>query len=196
MNIVILGKGNMGKPMAALAQKAGHEVQSFGSEGASVEALGKAEIVVMAMKYPQAIEVVSEPAVAQALSGKLVIDVTNPLADDFMSLTLGYTSSAAEEIAARLPGAHVVKAFNTVFASVLALRAEGREVSVPIFVAGDDEDAVGAVVALVQAFGLEAIPAGALKNARYLEPMTEQLIQLGYGLGLGDLIGFGVVRVA
>jgi predicted dinucleotide-binding enzyme len=76
------------------------------------------------------------------------------------------------------------------------LRAEGHEVSVPVFVAGDDEDAVGEVVALVQAFGFEAIPAGSLKNARYLEPMVEQIIQLGYGLGHGDKIGFGLVKQA
>lgn len=196
MNIVVLGKGNMGKPIAALAQKAGHIVQSFGSEGASIESFGKADIVFIAMKYPQALEFANEPAIAQSLSGKVVIDVANPLADDFMSLTVGHTSSAAEEIAGRLPGARVVKAFNTVFAAVIALRAEAREVPVPVFVAGDDEDAVGTVVALVQAFGFEPISAGTLKNARYLEPMTEQLIQLGYGLGQGDRIGFGLVRAA
>lgn len=196
MNIVILGKGNMGKPLAVLAQKAGHNVQSYGREGASIDALGKADIVIIAMKYPQTLEVVSEPAIVRALSGKIVIDVTNPLADDFMSLTVGHTSSAAEEIASRLPGARVVKAFNTVFAAVLALHAQGQKVSVPVFIAGDDESAVGTVITLVQNLGFEAVLAGALKNARYLEPMTEQLIQIGYGLGQGDRIGFGLVREA
>ncbi|MFT3691204.1 NADPH-dependent F420 reductase [Paenirhodobacter sp.] len=194
MTIVVLGKGNMGAPIAALARKARHEVLSFGREGAPVKALEQAGIVVIATKYPKAIEIVSDPAVARVLARKIVIDVTNPLADDFMSLTLGHATSAAEEIAARLPGAHVVKAFSTVFAAVLALRAEGREVSVPVLVAGDDTEAVGAVIALAQAFGLEAIPAGALQNARYLEPMTEQLIQFGYGLGMGDRIGLALVR--
>ncbi len=196
MKIVVLGKGHMGGPLAALSRKAGHEVASFGREGAPVAALAGADIVVIATKYPQAIELVGKPAVTQALAGKVVIDVTNPLADDFMSLTVGHTSSAAEEIAARLPGARIVKAFNTVFAAVLAARAEGQPVSVPVFVAGDEGDAVDTVVALVEAFGLKAVRAGGLRNARYLEPMTEQLIQLGYGLGMGDRIGFGIVTAA
>lgn len=193
MNIVILGKGNMGTPIAVLAKKAGHGVQSFGREGAPVEALENADIVVMATKYRQALDLAGEPAIAGALSGKIVIDVTNPLADDFMSLTVGHTTSAAEEIARLLPGARVVKAFSTVFAAVMKLRAEGLDVPVAVFIAGDDEDAVGNVVSLVQAFGFEAIPAGPLENARYLEPLTELLIQLGYGLGHGDRIGFGLV---
>lgn len=194
MDIVVLGKGNMGKPIANLAQKAGHDVRSFGSEGASVQALADADIVVIATKYSQAVDIVSTPALASALSGKIVIDITNPLAEDFMSLTIGHTTSAAEEIAKRLPDAHVVKAFSTIFAAVLALRAEGQDVPIPVFVAGGHSAAVETVVTLVQAFGLKAIPAGGLKNARYLEPMTELLIQLGYGLGLGDRIGFDVIK--
>jgi len=171
-----------------------HGLEAFGSEGASFEALSGADIVVIATKYGQALELAAAPGVAEALAGKVVIDVTNPLASDFMSLTVGHTSSAAEEIARRLPGARLVKAFNTVFASVIALRAEGQAVSVPVFVAGDDTDAVDTVAALVRECGFEAIPAGPLANARYLEPMTEQLIQLGYGLGHGDKIGFALVE--
>ncbi|WP_322965637.1 NADPH-dependent F420 reductase [Sphingomonas fuzhouensis] len=193
MNIVILGKGNMGAPIAALAAKAGHDVQSFGREGAPIEALESADLVVIATKYQQALDLAAVPDTASALSGKIVVDVTNPLADDFMSLMVGHTTSAAEEIARLLPGARVVKAFSTVFAAVLKRRAEGAETAVPVFIAGDNEDAVGTVASLAQAFGFEAIAVGPLKNARYLEPMTELMIQLGYGLGRGDQIGFGLV---
>lgn len=194
MQIIILGKGNMGRPIAALAENAGHGVEIYGREGAAPETLARADIIIIATKYEQALEVVANPAIARALSGKVVIDLTNPLAPDFMSLTVGHTSSAAEEIARALPGARVVKAFNTVFATVIALRAEGQKITVPVFVAGDDESAVGTVIALVQDFGFETIFAGALTNARYLESMTEQLIQLGYGLGHGDRIGFAMVK--
>ena len=54
------------------------------------------------------------------LRGKAVIDITNPLTADYMGLTVGHSTSAAEEIAKAVPGAEVVKAFNTVFAQVLA----------------------------------------------------------------------------
>ncbi|MGF6921810.1 hypothetical protein [Paraburkholderia sp. 40] len=53
-----------------------------------------------------------------SLEGKVLVDVTNPLTDDYMGLTIGHTTSAAEEIA-KLTGASVVKAFNTLFAQVL-----------------------------------------------------------------------------
>jgi hypothetical protein len=68
----------------------------------------------------------------------VVIDITNPHSADNMGLTIGHTTSAAEEIAKAIPGAQVVKAFNTVFAQVLAEGADfgvGRKVSV--FVASD-----------------------------------------------------------
>ena len=187
MNIVILGKGNMGQPLAVLAEKAGHAVSTFGS---------KDNAVVLATKYEQALAIAQAPGISGALAGKVVVDITNPLTSDFMSLTVGHTTSAAEEIALRLPGAKLVKAFNTIFAALLIKRAAGERVPVPVFVAGDDSDAVDTVSKLVAAFGFEAIKAGALANARYLEPMTEMMIHLGYGLGHGDKIGFALVELA
>ena len=56
------------------------------------------------------------PALAGRLAGKVVIDITNPLTADYMGLTIGHDTSAAEEIAKAVPGAEVIKAFNTVFA--------------------------------------------------------------------------------
>lgn len=195
MQIVILGKGNMGRPLAALAEGAGHSVTSFGGAGDPLPALATADLVILAMKYEQALAFAERPGVAAALNGKAVIDITNPLAPDFMSLTVGHTSSAGEEIARRLPGARVVKAFNTLFAAVLARRAEGGAVEIPVFVAGDDEGAVQTVMDLAASFGLKAVKSGPLANARYLEPMTEMMIHLGYALGHGDRIGFGLLTV-
>jgi hypothetical protein len=192
MKIVILGKGNMGTPMALLVQKIGHQVENFDSKADPVAALRAADIVILATKYEQAIALGSNRAVVEALIGKTVVDISNPLAADYMSLTVGHTSSAGEEIARHLPGAHVVKAFNTIFSALLSERAAGRRVDVPVFVAGDHEPATRVVAELARAMGFTAIPAGSLSNARYLEPMAELMIQLGYGLGHGDRIGFAL----
>lgn len=196
MNIVVLGKGNMGAPMAKLATQAGHAVRTFDSKENPTGALKDAELVIVATKYEQALDLVSEREIAAALADKIVVDITNPLTPDYMGLTVGHTASAAEEIAARLPEARVVKAFNTVFSTLMAKRAEGGEVRVPVFVAGDDGDAVEKVTAFARAAGFDAIVAGGLSNSRYLEPMAELMIQIGYGLGHGDRIGFGLVKEA
>ena len=124
------------------------------------------------------------------MAGKIVVDLTNPLTADYMALTVGHTSSAAEEISRRLPGVHVVKAFNTVFAALLKKRAEGGEVEVPVFVASDHGPSKETVINLARSMGFVTIPSGPLSNARYLEPMAELMIQFGYGLGHGDQVGF------
>lgn len=196
MNIAILGKGNMGAPLARIVQAAGHQVDSFGSADDPRSALTEADAVIFAMKYDQALAFAARPGVAEALRGRIVIDITNPLAPDFMSLTVGHDTSGGEEIARLLPGARTVKAFNTIFASVLADHADGKPSALPVFVAGDDAAAVDAVTELIGGMGFETIAAGPLSNARYLEPMSEMMIQLGYGLGHGDRIGFALRQAA
>jgi predicted dinucleotide-binding enzyme len=196
MQITILGKGNMGAPLAELACAAGHSVASLGSQDDARAAIAAADVVFLAMKYEQAVTFAGNANTAELLRGKIVVDITNPLAADFMSLTVGHDSSGGEEIAKALSGASVIKAFNAIFASVLADHAGGKTTSIPIFVAGDDETAKDKVLDLVRDMGLEAIDGGALSNARYLEPMTEMMIQLGYGLGHGDRIGFVLQKAA
>ncbi|NDV01777.1 NADPH-dependent F420 reductase [Pseudoroseicyclus tamaricis] len=193
MRIAILGKGNMGAPLARLIEAAGHQVEAFASTDDPLEALAAADLTLLAVKYEQARALAAQPGVAEALAGKTLVDLTNPLAPDFMSLTIGHSTSAAEEIARALPASTVVKAFNTIFAAVLAGHAGGTVSPLPVFVAGDDPAAVESVAGLVRDIGMTAIPAGGLTNARYLEPMTEMMIQLGYGLGHGDRIGFALV---
>jgi predicted dinucleotide-binding enzyme len=196
MKVVILGKGNMGTPLSVLANKAGHQVECFDSRTNPVAALQEADIVVIAMKYEQALALAENQAILAALAGKIVVDITNPLSPDFMSLTVGHTSSAAEEIARRMPGIHVVKAFNTIFATLLQRRADGHSVDIPVYVAGDQEASVQTVADLVKRMGLNVVLSGPLSNARFLEPMAELMIHLGYGLGHGDQIGFALKNEA
>jgi predicted dinucleotide-binding enzyme len=149
------------------------------------EAAARADVVVLAVPYAQAANAIRE---AGGLADKIVVDITNPPTADYMGLTIGHTTSAAEEIQKLVPRAKVVKAFNTVFAQVLAAgsRIGGKPVSV--FIAGDDEAATKAVGDIVARAGFEAVQVGALKFARYLEPLGGLNIVLGYGRGFGTAI--------
>lgn len=136
--------------------------------------------------YPDAVTALRSVG---SLAGKVVVDITNPLTADYMGLTLGHDTSAAEEIAKAIPDALVVKAFNTLFAQVLAAGADfGNGQKASVFVAGDSERARQTVRALAESMGFATIDAGGLKNARYLEPLAGLNVYLGYGAGLGTSI--------
>ena len=145
-----------------------------------------ADVVVVATGYADAVAALRT---ADVQAGQTVIDITNPLTADYMGLTLGHSTSAAEEIAKAVPQAALVKGFNTVFAAVLAEGADfgaGRKVSV--FVASDSAPAKQQATQLATSMGFEVVDAGGLKNARYLEPLAGLNIYLGYGAGLGTAI--------
>jgi predicted dinucleotide-binding enzyme len=85
----------------------------------------------------------------------------------------------------------VVKAFNAVFAEVYqSQNAQIAGHAITIFVAGDAPEAKGDVRDLILRMGFEAVDAGPLENARYLEPLSMLNIQLGRFLGLGTQIAF------
>lgn len=196
MKVAILGRGNMGGPIADLSRKAGYDVSMVGQDGDAEAAIKDADLIVLALHYDPAKALLSGKNVQNALDGKVLIDVTNPLAPDYMSLTVGHNTSAGETLAAIVPGTRVVKAFNTVFSDLLKAQAAGTDSPVPVYVAGDDADARAQVVTFVEDLGMVAIESGLLSNARYLEPMAEMIIQLGYGLGHGAEIGFALVKAA
>jgi predicted dinucleotide-binding enzyme len=146
----------------------------------------KADVLVLATSFNDAV-----PALAALgdISGKTVIDITNPLTADYMGLTIGHSTSAAEQIADALPGIKVVKAFNTLFAPVLSAGADlGNGQTASVFVAADDVAAKQTVQALATELGFSVVDAGTLKNARYLEPLAGLNIYFGYGAGLGTNI--------
>ena len=199
MSIAILGTGNMAKGLAGLFDAAGYDVvigsrdplraaeaaRTIGPRVAGTglaEAAAGADTVVLAIPFDGAAAVL---AAAGALTGKIVIDITNPLTADYAGLTIGHSTSAAEEIARLVPGARVVKAFNTVFAGVLQAGGKVGGQPVTVFVAGDDDAATQAVEAIAVKAGFAVQQAGALARARYLEPVAGLNIALGYFQGLG-----------
>lgn len=198
MNILILGAGNMGSALASRFANAGHRVRIAArtpgkaesvaaATGAQAYAAGQLladdEVVVLATGHADAV-----PALQALgpLDGKVVIDITNPLAADYMDLILGHDTSAAEEIAKAFPTIELVKAFNTLFAQVLAQGPAfaGGQIATA-FYAGDSERARQTARSLIESIGFAAQDAGPLKNARYLEPLAGLNIWFGYGAGLG-----------
>ena len=185
MKVTVIGTGNMGSAFVKQLTRAGHQVRNTSRDSNKAGAADGSDVVIVATGYADAV-----PALRALgdLRGKVVVDITNPLTADFMGLTLGHTTSAAEEIARAIPGAEIVKAFNTVFAQVLADGAKLGNDTVPVFVASDSAHGKQAVVALAESLGFRTIDAGGLKNARYLEPLAGLNIFLGYGAGLGTSI--------
>ncbi|MEQ3550748.1 NAD(P)-binding domain-containing protein [Pseudonocardia nematodicida] len=201
--ISIIGLGTMARTLGTLALGAGHDVQFLGRDAGRAAAVaaeldggtgtGRATaaavgdgavdggIVVLAVPYPSAAEVVA--GYGEALVGRVVVDLTNPFAPSFAGLVTPRESSGAQEIAAAAaPGVRVVKAFNTMFAGVLAA-APGAEPPVDVFVAGDDADAKAAVSSLVSSLGLRPLDAGELTEAHWLEGMGLVLVQQAGRLG-------------
>ena len=175
--------------ITARSQEKAQALAQQHSNTVAVHANGAAEgvdAVIVATGYADAVPALQ--AVGN-LQGKVVIDITNPLTSDYMGLTLGHDTSAAEEISRALPGAHVVKAFNTLFAQVLAEGADfGQGRVATVFVASDSERASQTATAMAESMGFAVQAAGGLHNARYLEPLAGLNIYLGYGAGLGTSI--------
>jgi predicted dinucleotide-binding enzyme len=189
-SISIVGLGNMASTLADRALAGGNTVEIIGRDqakanelaaaldGATVGAAGTApagDIVVLAVPYASAAAVVSE--YGDALDGKVIVDITNPITPDSQGFVTPEGSSGAQEIAKVAPaGTHVVKAFNTLFSNVLAAgSAEGRPLDV--FIAGDDTQAKAGVSAFIESLGLRPMDAGQLPMARALENVA--LLQLG-----------------
>jgi len=194
MKISVIGTGNVGSVLVRRLAEAGHQVTTVGratSPAAAADRAAVAEVVVLALPFAAVAGL--DQKIKDALVGKTVVDVTNPLAPDFMSLTVGHTTSGAEEVAAALPGANIVKAFSSVLApNHGSPELGGRRLFLPV--AGDDAASRKTVIDLGTQLGFDAVDAGPLANARYIEPATELLIQLAYGQGLGTGIGLALLR--
>lgn len=187
--ISIIGTGNMGQAIASVVTRGGNELELFGETDAATPVRG--DIVVLAVPYPAIDQVLAQRP--GQFDGRIVVDITNPLNfETFDSLTVPADSSAAALLAAKLPAARVLKAFNTTFAGTLASGAVGP-LTTTVLIAGDDADAKAALAGVVTAGGLKAIDAGSLRRARELEAIGFLQITLAAGEKISWTGGFGIV---
>ena len=200
MKIAIIGAGNVGGALGKAWAKAGHYI-IFGvrdpgkgktqppigdiSAGAATvmtvpDAARGADIIVLATPWsavPDAIRAMGD------IRGKMLIDCTNPLSlngDGSLSLSVGSTTSGAEEVEKLATGAQVVKAFNTYGWENFANSAypNAADLKPVMFYCGDHDTAKETVAKLAADLGFEPVDTGGLGMARSLEPLALLWIRL------------------
>jgi hypothetical protein len=206
----IFGSGKVGGSLGAWAAAKGDSVAFTAKHEASAERAARAaghraralplaelarECDLLLLTAPFAEIIPSLAPFSADLRGKILVDVSNPITPDHRALTMGFSTSGAEEIARRFPESQVVKAFNATFAEIYAARrTEIHGQKITVLAAGDHEPAKTQIIDLIRRLGFEPIDAGPLANARYLEPLSLLNIQLGRVLGLGTDIAFTLLR--
>lgn len=166
--VSIIGTGNMANAIGGVFADGGSSVSYIPKANTGAAPL-EGEIVVLAVPYPAVDSIIA--AYGDQLDGKIIVDITNPLNfETFDSLTVPAGSSAAAEIQSRLPGARVLKAFNTTFAGTLVSKKIG-DAATTVLIAGDDAAAKELLANAVKAGGVSAIDAGSLSRAHELEAL-------------------------
>jgi hypothetical protein len=184
VDITIIGTGNMARGIATRVLAGGHSVTLLGTSTDKAEALAAelegdvragtsgdplaGDVIVLAVWYQAVDEVLT--TYGDQLAGRIVVDITNPVdPETYAPLTIE-EGSVAQHIAARVPGARVVKAFNTTFAGTLV---EGAVAGQPldVFLAGDDQAAKDTVKQLVRDGGLRPVDVGPLALAHHVEAL-------------------------
>ncbi len=198
MKVGILGSGAVGRGLGLGLIDTGHEVKigtrdpakledwlatagARASTGTSSETAAFGDLIVLATKW-EATAAVLQAAGPARCAGKVVIDVTNPL--DFRQgapprLAIGHTDSAGEQVQRWLPGARVVKAFNTV-GNAHMVHPQFPGGPPDMFICGNDAAAKTTVQDLCAAFGYPATDLGDIEMARYLEPLAMVWIVYGF----------------
>ena len=197
MDVTIIGTGNMARGIATRVLAGGHTVSLLGTDAGKAEALAAeldgdvrvgrsgdpltgGDVVVLAVWYQAVDDVLA--TYGDQLAGKVVVDITNPVdPDTYAPLTIDEGSVAAQ-IAAKVPAAKVVKAFNTTFAGTLVDGAVAGQ-PLDVFLAGDDEAAKETVKQLATDGGLRPIDAGPLALAHHIEALGYLNMAIQPGLG-------------
>jgi predicted dinucleotide-binding enzyme len=199
-SISIIGAGTMARILGTRALAGGNTVEVIGRDAAKAAALASelgggatagttgsapaGDIVILAVPYTSAAPVVSQ--YGDALASKIIIDISNAFDPAHTGLVTPNDSSAAQQTAKAAPaGAHVVKAFNTLFGHVLAAdQAEGRPLDV--FIAGDDAEAKARVSAFIESLAMRPLDVGDLKMAHWLEGAGLLMVAPALGKAAGD----------
>lgn len=200
MRIGIIGSGSMGLALGKFLADAGHAIL-FGTRtsqrvdewisteglaarsGSYAEAAEFGDIVLLVTRWPDTQAAIKA---AGSLAGKVLVDCSNPDgAEGIYHVAPGRIRSGAEEIAQWASGARVVLAFNNLYGSMLLAGTRFGGDRPSAFYCGDDETAKTVVARLMKDAGLDPIDAGALKHARYLEPLAGLMAHLGENMGWG-----------
>ena len=194
--IAIIGTGDVGSALGPEFAAQGHTIVygsrepqrskvkelvektgELASATTPAEAAAQADIVVLAVPGLMVEEITKSLG---DLSGKIIIDPTNPLERRMNRLEHAVDTSNAEIIQAAAPGAYVVKAFNTLnWRTMVDPSSAGGPVSIPLV--GDNGRAKKTVAELVAGMGLEPIDVGPLRDARWVEGMLILWINNRYG---------------
>lgn len=204
MKIAILGMGRVGSTLGRRWIEAGHQIV-FGVRDPDKKRTEAEELQADVLPIPDAaasadtvllaVPMAAVPEVLKTagdLSGKVLLDCTNPVTPQLTHLTLGFTTSAGEEVAKRAPGAKVVKIFNTNGVGNMADPDYGN-MKVTMLYAGNDDAANKRAAELAREIGMEPVWLGSLKEARLLEPLAMTWILLARR-GLGREFALNIVR--
>ncbi|WP_433720822.1 NADPH-dependent F420 reductase [Microbacterium laevaniformans] len=187
----IIGTGTMANAIGGVLADGGSSVTYIGKDEVGTAELS-GDVVVLAVPYPAVAGIIA--AYGDRFDGKTVVDISNPLDfETFDSLTVPVGSSAAAEIQAKLPNAHVLKAFNTTFAGTLVSKTVGG-LPTTVLIAGEDTAAKQALAAAVEAGGVTAIDAGSLSRAHELEAVGFLQLTLAASEKISWTGGFAVAR--
>ncbi|MDX1421046.1 MAG: NAD(P)-binding domain-containing protein [Rubricoccaceae bacterium] len=207
MHIAIIGSGSVGGALGRAFAGLGHTI-TFGvrdPDRADVRALADATGASLAAPAgavrDAALVVLSVPGAAAVeiarglgdLSGKVLLDTTNPVGPSLLPTPDAEGRSLAERIAAAAPGARVVKGFHTLAAQHMGDGRFGGQ-RTALFLSGDDADAKATVADLAERLGFEAVDTGGLDRARLTEPLALLWITLAARQGWGRGFAFALAR--
>lgn len=218
MRIGILGSGLMGGKLGTLFARAGHEVvfsyarsrkklerlardaganaRDAGANaraGSPREAVEHADTLLLAVHWSRVDDVLRQTG---DLSGSVLVSCTLPMNVDDTELVVAHSSSGAEQLAERVPGARVVSAFNTVPSEVLfsVFEGRGKDARPSLVYCGDDADAKAVAASLIRDVGFDPLDAGPLRTARFTEPFALLVARLAYETDGGPELAYRFER--